>query len=115
LPAPSYAADAMVATREALGSGLVALGRIDPRIVVLDADVGNSTFTDRFEQAFPERFYQTYIAEQVMVGAAMGLASRGAVAFPATFACFLERAADFVRMAGISNLNVKLAGTHCGV
>ena len=106
---------ALVATREALGTGLVALGKIDGRIVVLDADVGNSTFTDRFEKAFPERFYQNFIAEQAMVGAAMGLASRGAIAFPATFACFLERAADFVRMAGISNLNIKMAGTHCGV
>jgi transketolase len=115
MPTPEYATDALVATREALGTGLVALGRIDPRIVVLDADVGNSTYTDRFEKAFPERFYQNYIAEQVMVGSAMGLASRGAIAFPATFACFLERAADFVRMAGISNLNIKLAGTHCGV
>lgn len=115
MPAPAHAAGALVATREALGTGLVALGQIDGRIVVLDADVGNSTFTDRFEKAFPERFYQNFIAEQVMVGAAMGLASRGAIAFPATFACFLERAADFIRMAGISNLNIKLAGTHCGV
>lgn len=115
MPAPDYAADAQMATREALGTGLVALGKLDPRIVVLDADVGNSTYTDRFEKAFPDRFYQNYIAEQVMVGSAMGLASRGAIAFPATFACFLERAADFIRMAGISNLNVKLAGTHCGV
>lgn len=115
MPTPAYAADALVATREALGTGLVALGKLDPRIVVLDADVGNSTYTDRFEKAFPDRFYQNYIAEQVMVGSAMGLASRGAIAFPATFACFLERAADFVRMAGISNLNIKLAGTHCGV
>ena len=115
MPAPVYAADALVATREALGTGLVALGKIDRRVVVLDADVGNSTFTDKFEKAFPERFYQNYIAEQVMVGSAMGMASRGAIAFPATFACFLERAADFVRMAGISMLNIKLAGTHCGV
>ena len=114
-PAPGYKLGESVATREALGTGLVALGAIDPRVVALDADVKNSTFTDKFEKAYPNRFYQTYIAEQVMVGAAMGLASRGAVPFPATFACFLERAADFIRMAGISDTGIKLAGTHCGV
>ena len=97
----------MVATREAYGTGLVRLGKADPRIVALDADVGNSTFSDRFEKAFPDRFFQAYIAEQAMVGAAMGLASRGAIAFPSTFACFLSRAYDFIRMSGISMLNVK--------
>ena len=91
------------------------LGEVDSRVVALDADVKNSTFSDRFEKKFPERFYQAYIAEQVMVGAAMGLASRGAIAFPSTFACFLARAADFVRMTGISALNVKFAGSHVGV
>jgi transketolase len=83
--------------------------------VVLDADVKNSTFTDKFEKAYPDRFVQAYIAEQVMLGTAMGLASRGAIPFPATFACFLERAADFIRMAGISHAGIKMAGTHCGV
>jgi transketolase len=115
MPAPEIKAGELVATREAFGAALVALGAIDPRVVVLDADVKNSTFSDKFEQAYPHRFYENFIAEQVMVGAAMGLASRGAIAFPATFACFLERASDFVRMAGISNLNIKLAGSHAGV
>jgi transketolase len=115
LPAPPYAAGDIVATREAYGTALVALGAIDPRVVALDADVKNSTFSERFEKAYPDRFYQMFIAEQVMIGAAMGLASRGAVPFPSTFACFLERAADFIRMAGISNVNVKLAGSHAGV
>ena len=91
------------------------LGALDPRVVALDADVGNSTFSDRFEKQFPDRFYQAFIAEQGMVGAAMGLASRGAIAFPSTFACFLSRAYDFVRMANISMLNVKMAGSHAGV
>src|SRR5204863_8049530 len=59
--------------------------------------------------------YESFIAEQVMVGAAMGLAARGAIPFPSTFACFLTRAYDFIRMAAISNLNIKLAGSHCGV
>jgi transketolase len=115
MPPPSYKPGDQVATREAYGTALVALGEHDPRIVVLDADVKNSTFSERFEQAHPARFFEAFIAEQVMVGAAMGLASRGAIPFPSTFACFLSRAYDFIRMAGISNLNVKLAGSHAGV
>jgi transketolase len=119
IPAPSYKAGDQVATREAWGTALAALGGVDPRVVALDADVKNSTFSDRFEKAHPDRFYQSFIAEQVMVGAAMGLAARGAIAFPSTFACFLTRAADFIRMAGLSNarnqLNVKLTGSHSGI
>ncbi|NOT25644.1 MAG: transketolase [Acidobacteria bacterium] len=104
-----------VATREAYGDALAKLGASDDRIVALDADVKNSTFSDKFEQQHPERFYQNFIAEQVMVGAAMGLASRGAIPFPSTFAAFLTRAYDFIRMAAVSKLNVKLAGSHAGV
>ena len=115
LPAPSYKLGEQVATREAYGRVLAALGTADPNIVVLDADVKNSTFSEKFESAHPDRFYQMFIAEQVMVGAAMGMASLGAIAFPSSFACFLSRASDFVRMAGISNLNIKLAGSHAGV
>jgi transketolase len=115
MPAPAYRKGDAVATREAYGTALVALGAIDARVVALDADVKNSTFSDRFERAHPDRFYQSFIAEQVMVGSAMGLASRGALPFPSSFACFLERASDFIRMAGISNLNIKLAGSHAGV
>ena len=112
---PAYEPGTPVATREAYGAALAALGASDPRVVALDADVKNSTFSDKFEQQHPDRFYQTYIAEQVMVGAALGLASRGAIPFPSTFACFLTRAADFIRMGGIGNVNVKLAGSHAGV
>jgi transketolase len=115
IPPPSYTPGDLVATREAYGSALARIGQLDDRIVALDADVGNSTFSERFEKAAPERFFQHYIAEQVMVGAAMGLAARGALPFPSTFACFLTRAYDFSRMAAISNLNVKLAGSHAGV
>ena len=119
IAAPSYKPGEQVATREAWGTALAALGAIDPRVVALDADVKNSTFSDRFEKAFPDRFYQNFIAEQLMVGAAMGLAARGAIAFATTFACFLARAADFIRMAGLSNarhqLNVKLTGSHAGI
>ena len=75
----------------------------------------NSTFSDRFEKVAPDRFFEMFIAEQVMVGAAMGFAARGAIPFPSTFACFLYRAADFIRMAGISMLNMKLTGSHAGV
>jgi transketolase len=111
----TYKVGDSVATREAYGEALARLGATDERIVALDADVKNSTFSEKFEQRHPERFYQTYIAEQVMVGAAMGLASRGAIPFPSTFAAFLTRAYDFIRMAAVSNLNVKLAGSHAGV
>jgi len=115
IPPPSYKPDDSVATREAYGTALARLGQADSRVVALDADVGNSTFSDRFEKVLPERFYENFIAEQVMIGAAMGLAARGAIPFPSTFACFLSRGYDFIRMAAISNLNVKLAGSHAGV
>jgi len=112
---PAYTLGDQVATREAYGVALAKLGDADPRIVALDADVKNSTFSDKFEKVHPERFYENFIAEQVMVGSAMGLAARGAIPFPSSFACFLTRAADFVRMAAISNVNVKFAGSHAGV
>jgi len=112
---PTYKLGDEIATREAYGSAIAKLGEADSRVVALDADVKNSTFSDKFERALPDRFYENFIAEQVMVGAAMGLAARGAIPFPSTFACFLTRAADFIRMAAISNVNVKLAGSHAGV
>ena len=115
MAAPEYKRGDQVATREAYGVAIAKLGEIDARVVALDADVKNSTFSDKFEKALPDRFYENFIAEQVMVGAAMGLAARGAIPFPSTFACFLSRAADFIRMAAISNVNVKLAGSHAGV
>ena len=115
VPPPSYTLGDLVATREAYGTALAKLAESDPRVVALDADVKNSTFSDRFEKVAPERFYQNFIAEQVMVGAAMGLAARGAIPFPSTFACFLTRAADFVRMAAIGGNGIKLAGSHAGV
>ena len=115
MPAPQYTLGDQVATREAYGAAIAKLGTADARVVALDADVKNSTFSDKFEAAHPDRFYQFFIAEQVMVGAAMGLAARGAIPFPSTFAAFLTRAADFIRMAAISGVNVKLAGSHAGV
>ncbi len=115
IPAPSYRIGEKVATREAWGTALAAVGNADPRVVALDGDVKNSTFSEKFEKIHPDRFFECFIAEQVMVGASMGLAARGAVPFASTFACFLSRAADFIRMAGISAVNVKLAGSHAGV
>ena len=112
---PDYAPGSTVATRTAYGEALAALAAVDPRVVALDADVSNSTFSQTFENAHADRFFETYIAEQAMIGAAMGLASRGAVPFPSTFAAFLTRASDFVRMAGIGRLNIKIAGSHAGV
>ena len=111
----SYKVGDSVATREAYGAAIARLAATDDRIVALDADVKNSTFSEKFEQQHPQRFYQTFIAEQAMIGAAMGLASRGAIPFPSTFAAFLTRAHDFIRMAAISNLNIKMAGSHAGV
>ena len=101
---PSYKAGEQVATREAYGTAIAKLGEADSRVVALDADVKNSTFSDKFEKALPDRFYENFIAEQVMIGASMGFAARGAIPFPSTFACFLSRAADFIRMAAISNV-----------
>jgi transketolase len=112
---PAYKPGEQVATREAYGTALAKLAEADPRVVALDADVKNSTFSDRFEKAAPDRFYQNFIAEQIMIGSAMGLAARGAIPFPSTFACFLSRAADFIRMAAISNVGIKMAGSHAGV
>ena len=115
VPAPAYKKGDLVATREAWGTALAALGNADPRVVALDADVKNSTFSERFEKVQPSRFFEAFIAEQAMIGASMGLAARGAIPFPSTFACFLTRAADFIRMSGISFVNVKLAGSHAGI
>ena len=112
---PAYKIGDKVATREAYGTAIAKLGEADPRVVALDADVKNSTFSERFEKALPDRFHQNFIAEQVMMGAAMGLAARGAIPFPSTFACFLARAADFIRMAAISEVGIKMAGSHAGV
>ncbi len=112
---PAYTLGELVATREAYGTALAKLGDVDARVVALDADVKNSTFSERFEAKHPSRFFQCFIAEQVMVGAAMGLASRGAIPYPSTFAAFLSRGADFIRMAAISGVNVKIAGSHSGV
>ncbi|MCP9471285.1 MAG: transketolase [Nitrospira sp.] len=115
MASPSYKPGDLVATREAFGTALVALGEADSSVVALDADVKNSTYTDKFAKQFPDRFFENFIAEQNMVGAAAGLAACGKVPFVATFAAFFTRAYDFIRMAAISESNIKLVGTHVGV
>ena len=112
---PAYKSGEMVATREAFGAALAALGEANPSVVALDADVKNSTFTDKFGKQFPDRFVENFIAEQNMIGAAIGLAATGKIPFAATFAAFLSRAYDFIRMGAISQSNIKLVGTHVGV
>ena len=113
--ATSYAPGDKLATRKAYGAALAKLGAADPGMFVLDADVKNSTFTDAFFGAFPERSVECYIAEQNMIGIATGLQARGKRAFAATFAAFLSRAYDQIRMAAHSHANLKLAGSHTGV
>ncbi len=115
LTAPEYAADKSIATREAYGNALKRLGAVNPHIVALSGDVKNSTFSEIFQQAYPDRFFQGYIAEQNMVSVSVGLAARGKVPFADTFACFLSRAYDQVRMAAVSRGNIRLCGSHCGV
>ena len=114
-PAPEYAQDKPIATREAYGFALKRLGKVNPHIVGISGDVKNSTFSEIFQDAYPDHFFQGYIAEQNLVSAAVGLAARGKVPFADTFACFLSRAYDNVRMAAISRANINLCGSHCGV
>lgn len=113
IAAPNYSS--AVATREAYGDGLKALGAVHPEMVVLDAEVCNSTFSDKFRDAYPNRFFEMYIAEQQMVGAAIGFGVRGKRAFASTFAAFLSRAYDFIRMAAVSRSTISLCGSHAGV
>jgi transketolase len=114
-PPISYTLGDLVATREAFGNALARIGSVDQRVVALDGDTKNSTFSEKFLKKFPERFTECYIAEQNMVGVATGFAARGKVPFASTFACFLTRACDQIRVAGISQANVKLVGSHVGV
>jgi transketolase len=103
------------ATREAYGDALVKVAEQDPRVIALDGDTKNSTFSEKLLKAHPERFLEMFIAEQNMVGTATGLAARGKVPFVSTFAAFLTRAFDQIRMAGVSRSNVKFCGSHAGV
>ena len=112
---PEYAVGDKVATRKAYGDALVALGARDPKVVALDGEVKNSTYALEFATAYPDRYFEMYIAEQQMVAAATGLAVRGYRPFASTFASFWTRAHDFIRMGAISGVDLRLAGSHAGV
>src|SRR5256884_870780 len=115
LELPRYELGQEVATRKAYGEALAALGSARGDVVALDGEVSNSTFAEIFKQAHPDRFFEMYIAEQQLIAAAVGLHARGWNAFASTFAAFFSRAYDFVRMAAISRVDLRLAGSHAGV
>jgi transketolase len=110
---PTYSKEDKVATRKAYGDALAALGA-RPDVVALDGEVSNSTHSEEFKAAHPERFFEMFIAEQQLVAAAVGMSVRRLVPFASTFAAFLSRAYDFVRMAGVSGANIRLSGSHAG-
>ena len=114
-PMPTYSMGDKVATRKAYGDALVALGAHNPRIVALDGEVNNSTHADEFAKAYPDRYFEMFIAEQQLVAAAIGLSARHYLPFASTFAAFLTRAHDFIRMAAIARANLCLVGSHAGV
>ena len=110
---PRYELGAKVATRKAFGEALAAVG-VRGDVVALDGEVGNSTYTEDFAKAHPERYFEMFIAEQQLVAAAVGMSVRGYVPFAATFAAFFTRAYDFIRMSAISQANIRLCGSHAG-
>jgi transketolase len=112
---PSYALGGKEATRKAYGDAITSLGARRPDVVALDAEVSNSTHADEFKKAHPDRFFEMFIAEQQLLGAAVGLGVLGKRPFASTFACFLTRAYDQIRMASISNATIHLSGSHAGV
>jgi transketolase len=114
-PPINYKIGDSVATREAYGNALLRIGDADKRVVALDGDTKNSTFAEKFIKKDPERGFECFIAEQNMVGVSMGFSARGKVPFASTFACFFTRAYDHIRVAGISQSNVKVVGSHVGV
>ena len=111
---PVYEPGQKVATRKAYGDALLALGN-RAGVVAMDAEVSNSTFANEFAKRYPERFFETYIAEEMLVSTALGMAIRGYIPFASTFAAFFSRAYDFIRMAGVSQLDIRLVGSHAGV
>ena len=113
--ATRYTLGEKVATRQAYGDALKTLGGARGDVVALDGEVSNSTFAEIFAQAHPDRYFEMYIAEQQMVAAAVGMQARKWVPFVSTFAAFLARAYDFIRMAAVSQANIRLVGSHAGV
>ena len=115
LELPSWELGEEVATRLAYGEALVAVGAANGKVVALDGEVSNSTYAELFAKADPERYFEMFIAEQQLVAAAVGLQVREWVPFASTFAAFFTRAYDFIRMAAISQANIRLCGSHAGV
>ncbi|MEU8248104.1 transketolase [Nonomuraea sp. NPDC048916] len=115
LTLPEYAVGERVAIRTGYGEALAALGAARGEVVALDGEVADSTRTQEFATRFPERFFEMYIAEQQLVAAAVGLQVRGWIPYAATFAAFLTRAYDFIRMAAASRASIRLVGSHAGV
>ena len=111
---PTYKKEDKVATRKAYGDALLALASI-PEVVAMDGEVSNSTHADEFAHAHPGRFFEIWIAEQQLVATAVGMSVRGYKPFASTFAAFFSRAYDFIRMAAISEANIRLTGSHAGV
>jgi transketolase len=109
------APDKPVATRHAYGTALARIFPAFPNMTVLDAEVSNSTYAELFKENYPDRFFEMYIAEQNMVGTALGLSLRGKIPFVSSFAAFLTRAFDQIRMSQYSNANIKFCGSHAGV
>ncbi len=112
---PKYDNSKAVATRKAYGDALLAVGTANLDVVGLDGEVSNSTHADEFAKAFPDRFFEQYIAEQQMIAAAVGMSVRHKIPFASTFAAFFSRAYDFIRMAAVSRANIRLCGSHAGV
>jgi transketolase len=112
---PTYELGSKEATRKAYGDALVALGAAWADVVALDGEVSNSTHADEFKKAYPDRFFEMFIAEQQLLGATVGLAVLGKRAFASTFAAFFTRAYDQIRMAAVSNATIHLCGSHAGV
>jgi transketolase len=112
---PRYATGSLVPVRRGYGDALVALGGSRDDLVALDADVSSSTYTSFFAKAYPERYFEMHVAEQQMLATAVGLQVRGWTVFASTFAAFLCRAHDFLRMAAVSQADLKLVGSHAGV
>jgi len=115
LELPTWDLGEEVATRRAYGDALAALGAARGNVVALDGEVSNSTYAEIFRDKYPDRYFEMYIAEQQMVAAAVGLQVRKWVPFASTFAAFFSRAYDFIRMAAISQANIRLCGSHAGV
>ena len=115
MPLPTYKKGEEIPTRKAYGQSLVALGAVCEQVVRLDGELKNSTYAELFEKAYPDRFYQCFVAEQNMIGMGIGFDRRGFIPFISTFASFFSRAHDQLRMAAIGHASLRLAGSHAGV